>query len=91
MEVKVRGLAASSRAASLMADERRLAEDRRGCYWLYIVTRCAGVPMLQEPVRDPAQLEWHEVTKVAHCYLSVDAVTRPMHVREEGPPYGGRR
>lgn len=42
--------------------------------------------------------EWHEaclpkprrrqVTKVAHYYLSVDAMTRPMQVREDSIPYG---
>ncbi len=39
--------------------------------------------------RDPARLDWHEVKKVAHYYLSVNAMTRPMQVREEPPPYGG--
>jgi hypothetical protein len=29
------------------------------------------------------------VTKVAHYYLSVIAMTRPMQVREDTPPYGG--
>jgi hypothetical protein len=54
---------------------------------------------LQEPtclragrrqVQDPARFEWHEVTKVAHYYLSVDALTQPMQVREESLPYGGQ-
>jgi len=35
--------------------------------------------------------DWHEVTKVAHYYLSVDAITRPMQVREDAPPYGEQR
>jgi len=75
-----------------------VAEDRRDCYWLYIVTNCrpaeakaqagAPKPTLQEPVKDPARLEWHEVTKVAHYYLSVNAMTRPMQVREDEAPYG---
>ncbi|RLB90386.1 MAG: hypothetical protein DRH50_12430 [Deltaproteobacteria bacterium] len=53
----------------------------------------ATKPTLQEPVKDPARLEWHEaclpkhrrrqVTKVAHYYLSVNAMTRPMQVRED--------
>jgi len=46
---------------------------------------------LQEPIKDHARFEWHEVTKVAHYYLSVDALTQPMQVREETPPYGERR
>ncbi len=68
-------------------DCRRVAEDRRDCYWLYVVTNCASQPILQEPIKDPARFEWREVTKVAHYYLSVDAL-KPMQVREESPPYG---
>ena len=59
---------------------------------------CGTKPMLQEPIKDPARLEWHEVTKVAHYYLSVNALsacghaqagmTRPMQVREDEAPYG---
>jgi len=48
------------------------------------------------------RFDWHEaclprqatarrrqVTQVAHYYPSVDALTRPMQVREEQAPYGG--
>lgn len=45
------------------------------------------MPQLQEPIRDPARFEWHEVSKVAHYCLSVDALTRPMQVREDELPY----
>jgi len=45
-------------------------------------------PKLQEPIKDPARFPWHEVTKVAHYYLSVDALTGPRQVREEPPRYG---
>jgi hypothetical protein len=41
------------------------------------------------PIRDPARLDWNEVTKVAHYYLRVNAMTKPMQVREDSPPYGG--
>jgi hypothetical protein len=44
--------------------------------------------MLQEPVKDAARLEWQEVTKVVHYYLSVNAMTQPMMVREDQAPYG---
>ena len=37
---------------------------------------------LQEPIQDPAGFPWHEVTQVAHYYLSVDALTRPLEVGE---------
>jgi hypothetical protein len=77
-----------ARVRFLLADD---AEDRRDCYYLYIVTNCNAKPTLQESVKDPARLEWHEVTKVAHYYLAVNAVTRPMQVRKDPPPYGGER
>jgi len=38
----------------------------------------------------PPRLERHEVTKMAHYYLSVNAMTRPMQVREDEEPYGKR-
>ena len=30
-----------------------------------------GTPTLQEPVKDPARLEWHEITKVTHYRAGV--------------------
>ncbi|RMH34567.1 MAG: DUF3883 domain-containing protein [Nitrospirae bacterium] len=86
--IEVKGLAEATGTILLTPNERRVAEDRRDCYWLYVVTNCATNPQLQEPIKDPARLEWHEVTKVAHYYLSVDALTQPMQVREKAPPYG---
>jgi len=61
----------------LTPNEKRVAEDRRDCYWLYIVTDCKSAALLQNPIKDPARFEWHEVKKVEHYYLSVEAVTRP--------------
>jgi superfamily II DNA or RNA helicase len=94
--IEVKGLAAATGTILLTPNERRVAEDRRDCYWLYVVTNCLPAeatahaqPMLQEPVKDPARFPWHEVTKVQHYYLSVDAMTQPMQVREESIPYGG--
>lgn len=88
--IEVKGLAGAVGPILLTPNERRVAEDRRDCYWLYIVVDCATQPRLEEPIKDPARFEWHEVTKVAHYYLSVDALTRPMRVREGSPPYGKR-
>ncbi len=84
-------MARASGTVLLTPNERRVAEDRRDCYWLYVVTDCDNAPGLQEPIRDPARLDWNEVTKVAHYYLSVNAMTKPMQVREDSPPYGGDR
>jgi hypothetical protein len=61
----VKGLGAATGTILLTPNERRVAEDRRDCYWLYVVTNCA----LQEPsgpprcrnritIRDPARLDW---------------------------------
>jgi hypothetical protein len=52
---------------------------------------CATEATLQEPIRDPAKFPWREVTKVAHYWLEVNAMTKPMQVREDQPPYGGNR
>ncbi len=86
--IEVKGLGAAKGTVLLTPNERRVAEDRRDCFWLYVVTNCDTTPMLQEPIRDPARLDWTEVTKVAHYYLSVDAMRKPMQVREDSPPYG---
>jgi hypothetical protein len=85
--IEVKGLAAAAGSILLTPNERRVAEDRRDCYWLYVVTNCAAAPVLQEPLKDPARLAWHEVKKVAHYTLSVDALRQPMRVREDQPPY----
>jgi len=87
--IEVKGLSASTGTILLTPNERRVAEDRRDCYWLYVVTDCDTVPRLQDPVRDPASRDWNEVTKVAHYFLSVDALTKPMQLREEQAPFKG--
>lgn len=39
----------------------------------------------------PVRFPWQEVTKVAYYWLEVNAMTRPMMVREDDAPYGGHR
>lgn len=85
--IEVKGLAGDSGPVLLTPNERRVAEDRRDCYWLYIVTNCASEPQLQEPVGDPARFPWHEVTQVKHYWLEVDTMTRPMALREDLEPW----
>ena len=85
--IEVKGLAAETRNILLTTNERRVAEDRRACYCLYVVTNCDSEPQLQEPIRDPAQFSWHEVSKVRHYWLQEDAMTKPMRVREESYVY----
>ena len=85
--IEVKGLAAEKGRILLTPNERRVAEDRRDCYWLYVVTNCGTAPELQEPVRDPARFPWHEVTKVQHYWLEVDAMTKPMESRRDPVPF----
>ncbi len=86
--IEVKGLGEATGTILLTPNERRVAEDRRDCYWLYVVTHCSTTPQLQEPIKDPARFPWHEVTKVQHYWLEVDAMTRPMEVREKPSTYG---
>ncbi len=86
--IEVKGLGGPTGTILLTPNERRVAEDRRDCYWLYVVTGCGTTPQLQDPIRDPARLDWREVRKVAHYYLAVDAMMRPMQVREGTEMYG---
>ena len=85
--IEVKGIGEATGTILLTPNERRVAEDRRDCYWLYVVTNCSTTPQLREPIRDPARLDWHEVKRIDHYYLSVDAATRPMQVREGATPY----
>ena len=89
--IEVKGLAAAAGTILWSPNEKRVAEDRRDCYWLYVVTNCGTEPTLQEPVFDPIQYDWHEVSKVQHYYLNVDAMTQPMELREDEPPFGGQQ
>jgi superfamily II DNA or RNA helicase len=89
--IEVKGLAEATGMILLTPNEHRVAEDRRDCYWLYVVTNCAMHPTLQEPVKDPARFPWHEVTSVQHYWLEVNTMTRPMLVREDLPPYSPQR
>ncbi len=82
--IEVKGIGAKTGAVLLTPNERRVAEDRPDCFWLYVVTDCKAQPFLQEPIRDPARFPWHEVKKVDHYWLQVDALTQPMQVREGG-------
>ena len=89
--IEVKGLAAETGSILLTPNERRVAEDRSDCYWLYVVTNCANRPQLQEPIKDPASFPWHEVSKVQHYWLEVDAMTKPMRVQEERGIYEALR
>jgi hypothetical protein len=63
--IEVKGIAAAAGAVMLSPHELEVAQDRRDCYWLYVVTNCGTTPSLQL-IADPARLHWTEVSKVAH-------------------------
>jgi hypothetical protein len=88
--IEVKGIGAATGTVLLTPNERRVAEDRRDCYWLYVVTHCQSTPQVQEPIKDPARFPWHEVRKVEHYWLEVDALTQSMQVREDESAYGGQ-
>ena len=67
-----------------------MAEDRRDRYRLLHRHRLSRRLQAPGPIPDPARFDWNEATKVAHYYLSVNALTRPMQVREEPGRYGGQ-
>jgi len=100
--IEVKGLGGPTGTIGLTPNEKRVAEDRRDCYWLYVVTDCsvgqasslsfeAGrmpAPHLQI-IKDPAGLSWHEVKKVDHYWLSVPACRLPVRGTQTGDVDGG--
>jgi superfamily II DNA or RNA helicase len=75
--IEVKGLAASEGPIIITPNEHRVAEDRRDCYWLYVVTDCATDQPNLQAHKDPARFGWHEVTHVAHYTLPAGALGIP--------------
>ena len=88
--IQVKGLAEPSGTILLTPNERRVAEDGRDCYWLYVVTNCAIKPTLHEPIKDPTRFSWREVSKVQHYWIEVRAMTQPMVMQENDRGHGGQ-
>jgi superfamily II DNA or RNA helicase len=84
--IEVKGLKGATGSICLTPNEKRVAEDRRDIYWLYIVTNCKDTPTLHEPITDPARLEWHEVRKVDYYSIRVDTSTGVMRLFETRSP-----
>jgi len=86
--IEVKGLSAGEGTILLTPNEHRVAEDRRDCYWLYVVVDCASDNPRLITEKDPASKEWHEVKKVAHYTLNVKSVGGAMTISEPRAPYG---
>ena len=71
--IEVKGIGAPTGTVFLTPNERRVADDRRDCYWLYVVTDCNAMPVVKT-FADPARFPWAEVTAVKHYQLSVTAM-----------------
>jgi superfamily II DNA or RNA helicase len=85
--IEVKGIGESTGNITFTPNEKRVSEDRRDCFWLYVVTDCKTSPKIQL-IKDPASLKWHEVKKIDHYYLSVKAMKDTLQFKEETIPYG---
>jgi hypothetical protein len=75
--IEVKGIGAASGTIVLTPNEHRVAEDRRDCYWLYVVTDCNTTPTLTV-IQDPAAQPWQPVQKVQHYTLSTQFVAKSV-------------
>ena len=74
--IEVKGLASSEGEIILTPNEHRVAEDRRDCYWLYLVTECATVTPKVTTIPNPAMHGWRMITKVDHYTLRTSEIRR---------------
>jgi superfamily II DNA or RNA helicase len=73
--IEVKGIGEASGIIVLTPNEHRVAEDRRDCYWLYVVTDCNASPTLTT-IRDPAAQPWQSVKKVQHYTIDSSALPK---------------
>ena len=73
--IEVKGIGANTGTVCLTPNEKRVAEDRPDCFWLYVVSNCKSEsPLLNEPILNPAKMPWIEVKKIEHYYLTLSAI-----------------
>jgi hypothetical protein len=89
--IEVKGIGAATGTIALSPNEKRVADERRDIYWLYVVTHCDTEARLEEPIKDPARFPWHEVRKVEHYRLDINAMTQPLELKEASAAYGGNK
>jgi superfamily II DNA or RNA helicase len=77
--IEVKGLGAAEGNIILTPNEHRVAEDRRDCYWLYVVTECKSDKPSLRPIRDPVTHQWESVSKVQYFTFP------SRHLREKAP------
>jgi SNF2 family DNA or RNA helicase len=74
--IEVKGIGATSGTILLTPNEHRVAQDRRDCFWLYVVTNAKTSPRLTR-VKDPASRPWQAVQKVQHFILPTSSLSTP--------------
>ena len=76
--IEVKGIGDTEGMVVLTPHEYEVAEDRRDCYWLYVVTDCNASPRLTT-IRDPAAQPWQPVRKAPTLHA------RFVHAAKGGP------
>jgi hypothetical protein len=74
--IEVKGLSASDGDVILTPNEHRVANERRDCYWLYVVTDCGTPSPRLHTIRDPAATPWQSVKKVEHFTAPLSRLDR---------------
>jgi hypothetical protein len=69
--IEVKGLSAAGGNIILTPNEHRVANDRRDCFWLYVVTDCRKEPRITF-IQDPAKYKWDSVVKIEHYTMGLD-------------------
>ncbi len=82
--IEVKGLSGSDGSVLLTPNEYRVAQDRRDCYWLYVVTGCGTSTPELHAVKDPAAQPWIPVEKIEHYTLPVSRLRNPRNETERG-------
>jgi len=67
--IEVKGLSSSEGSVLLTPNEYRVAQDRRDCYWLYVVTACKTEHPDVHARKDPAGLPWEPIQRIEHYVL----------------------
>jgi superfamily II DNA or RNA helicase len=83
--IEVKGIGGESGTVLLTPNERRVAQDRRDCYWLYVVMNCNSNPTITQ-AKDPARFPWQEVTSVSHYYLGIEKLRKMEPEDGDGGP-----
>jgi len=73
--IEVKGLSRSDGSILLTPNEFRVAQDRRDCFWLYVVTDCKTANPRIQPHKDPAAYHWEPVQKIEHYLLPIAKLT----------------